>query len=98
MSDKHLEKVRELFERYDTDKDNSLNMNELAVLLSEIGNKLTALPAVIWPSRFSGTTKLPPDGPSGITTRKVSREETVQACKEIGHPRCERVLHTGKLR
>ena len=47
MSSKHLEKVRELFERYDTDKDNSLDMNELALLLSEIGNKLTALPAVM---------------------------------------------------
>jgi Ca2+-binding EF-hand superfamily protein len=52
MSGKHLEKVRELFERYDTDKDNSLDMNELAVLLSEIGSKLTALPAVSRPSRF----------------------------------------------
>ena len=47
MSSKHLEKVRELFERYDTNKDNSLDMNELALLLSSIGNKLTALPAVM---------------------------------------------------
>jgi len=47
MSSEHLEKVRELFERYDTDKDNSLDLNELALLLSEIGNKLTALPAVM---------------------------------------------------
>ena len=98
MSSKHLEQVRELFERYDTDKDNSLDMNELAVLLSEIGNKLTALPAVIWPSRFLSMTKLPPDGPSGITTRKVSRKETFEDCKEIGHPRCKWNLHTGKLR
>lgn len=97
MSSKHLEKVRELFERYDTDKDNSLDMNELAVLLSEIGNKLTALPAVIWPSRFSGTTKLPSDGPSGIAARKVSRKETFQDCKEIGHPHCEWNLRTRDL-
>lgn len=76
MSSKHLEEVRELFERYDTDKDNSLDMNELAVLLSEIGNKLTALPAVMRPSRFSGITKLPPDSSSSIATRKVSRKET----------------------
>lgn len=45
MSEEHLERVRELFDLYDSDKDNSLNLNELAVLLQEIGNKITALPA-----------------------------------------------------
>ena len=39
------EKVREVFDLYDSDADNSLNLNELAVLLQEIGNKITALPA-----------------------------------------------------
>ena len=46
MAESQLEKVRELFDLYDSDGDNSLNLNELAVLLQEIGNKITALPAV----------------------------------------------------
>ena len=41
----HIDKVRDLFQKYDSDADNSLNLNELAVLLQEIGNKITALPA-----------------------------------------------------
>ncbi|KAH9950274.1 nucleotide-binding domain-containing protein [Amylocystis lapponica] len=45
MAEESLQKVRELFDLYDSDADNSLNLNELAVLLQEIGNKITALPA-----------------------------------------------------
>ncbi|EKM55109.1 uncharacterized protein PHACADRAFT_183946 [Phanerochaete carnosa HHB-10118-sp] len=45
MSEEHLSTVRELFDLYDSDADSSLNLNELAVLLQEIGNKITALPA-----------------------------------------------------
>ncbi|TDL25012.1 nucleotide-binding domain-containing protein [Rickenella mellea] len=45
MAEKHLEKVRNLFERYDVDKDDSLSLNELALLLQEISSKITALPA-----------------------------------------------------
>jgi len=45
MAASHLEKVRALFDLYDSDSDNSLDLNELAVLLQEIGNKITALPA-----------------------------------------------------
>ncbi|OSD08371.1 nucleotide-binding domain-containing protein [Trametes coccinea BRFM310] len=45
MAEEQLSKVRELFDLYDSDSDNSLNLNELAVLLQEIGNKITALPA-----------------------------------------------------
>ncbi|KAI8982839.1 nucleotide-binding domain-containing protein [Trametes punicea] len=45
MAEEQLQKVRELFDLYDSDSDNSLNLNELAVLLQEIGNKITALPA-----------------------------------------------------
>jgi len=45
MAATHLEKVRALFDRYDSDADNALNLNDLAVLLQEVGNKLTALPA-----------------------------------------------------
>jgi NADH dehydrogenase FAD-containing subunit len=35
-----------LFELFDSDKDDSLTLNELAVMLQEIGSKITALPAV----------------------------------------------------
>ncbi|TBU35492.1 nucleotide-binding domain-containing protein [Dichomitus squalens] len=45
MAEGQLQKVRELFDLYDSDADNSLNLNELAVLLQEIGHKITALPA-----------------------------------------------------
>ncbi|KAI0273414.1 mitochondrial NADH dehydrogenase [Gloeopeniophorella convolvens] len=45
MAASHLEEVRTLFDLYDSDADNSLTLNELAVLLQEIGNKITALPA-----------------------------------------------------
>jgi len=45
MTENHLEKVRELFELFDSDKDDTLTLNELAVMLQEIGNKITALPA-----------------------------------------------------
>ncbi|KAL0574694.1 hypothetical protein V5O48_007279 [Marasmius crinis-equi] len=45
MAEKHVSKVRELFELYDTDSDNSLTLNELMRLLQDLGNKITALPA-----------------------------------------------------
>jgi len=45
MTEGHLEKVRDLFNLYDKDKDDSLTLNELATLLQELGNKITALPA-----------------------------------------------------
>ncbi|KAI9571431.1 hypothetical protein HD554DRAFT_2236432 [Boletus coccyginus] len=45
MAESHLQKVRMLFDLYDSDADNSLSLNELCKLLEEIGNKITALPA-----------------------------------------------------
>ncbi|KAG9318597.1 mitochondrial NADH dehydrogenase [Chiua virens] len=45
MAESHLQKVRTLFDLYDSDADNSLSLNELCRLLEEIGNKITALPA-----------------------------------------------------
>lgn len=45
MAEDHLVKVKELFEKYDSDADNNLSLNELVKLLEEIGNKITALPA-----------------------------------------------------
>lgn len=46
MTDQHIAKLRELFDAYDKDHDGSLSLNELVVLLEELGNKITALPAV----------------------------------------------------
>ncbi|KAG1761709.1 pyridine nucleotide-disulfide oxidoreductase-domain-containing protein [Suillus occidentalis] len=45
MAESQLQKVRNLFDLYDSDADNNLSLNELCKLLEEIGNKITALPA-----------------------------------------------------
>lgn len=45
MSEMHLDRVKELFELYDQDKDESLTLNELATMLQDISNKITTLPA-----------------------------------------------------
>ncbi|KAJ6624528.1 hypothetical protein B0H10DRAFT_725699 [Mycena sp. CBHHK59/15] len=45
MAADHLSQVKELFDLYDSDADNSLSLNELTQLLMEIGNKITSLPA-----------------------------------------------------
>jgi NADH dehydrogenase len=39
-------KAREIFELYDTNGDNTLELNELVRLLEDLGNKITSLPAV----------------------------------------------------
>lgn len=41
----HVEKVRDVFERYDSDKDGNIGLNELAEMFQKISNRLTALPA-----------------------------------------------------
>jgi hypothetical protein len=45
-------KVRELFDKFDENKDDSLSINEVAELFQEISNKATALPAVGLPFAF----------------------------------------------
>ncbi|TFK76244.1 mitochondrial NADH dehydrogenase [Pluteus cervinus] len=45
LAEDHLTKVKELFDMYDSNSDNVLSLNELAALMEEIGNKITALPA-----------------------------------------------------
>ncbi|KAJ7709580.1 hypothetical protein B0H17DRAFT_915452 [Mycena rosella] len=45
MAGDHLSEVKQLFDLYDSDADNSLSLNELTQLLIEIGNKITSLPA-----------------------------------------------------
>jgi hypothetical protein len=58
MAAPHLEKVRDMFERYDIDHDDSLTINEVATLLAELGNKITSLPAVCSSSRFTAYTDI----------------------------------------
>ncbi len=81
MAQKHLEKIRDLFQRYDTDKDDSLNLNELALLLQEISSKISPLPAVSLPScillLFSLLNERT-DCTSRISTREVPREQAQQ--------------------
>jgi hypothetical protein len=49
MAAPHLDQVRDMFERYDVDHDDTLSINEVATLLAELGNKITSLPAVCPP-------------------------------------------------
>jgi len=45
MAGDHLVQVKELFQLYDSDADNSLSLNELLKLLQEVGSRITSLPA-----------------------------------------------------
>ncbi|KJA27081.1 hypothetical protein HYPSUDRAFT_63340 [Hypholoma sublateritium FD-334 SS-4] len=45
MAADHLAEVKELFRLYDSDADNSLTLNELFLLLQDVGNHITSLPA-----------------------------------------------------
>lgn len=42
----HIQKVREVFDKYDADKNGAIELNELAEMFQKISNRLTALPAV----------------------------------------------------
>lgn len=42
----HIEKVRDVFEKYDADKDGAIGLNELTSMFAKISGRLTALPAV----------------------------------------------------
>ncbi|KZS88379.1 nucleotide-binding domain-containing protein [Sistotremastrum niveocremeum HHB9708] len=45
LADKHFEKMRDLFDAYDKDKDQSLTLNELAEMMQQLSSQMTALPA-----------------------------------------------------
>ncbi|KAI5894247.1 nucleotide-binding domain-containing protein [Schizophyllum commune H4-8] len=45
MADEHLTQIKDLFVQYDSDADNSLELNELVRLLEDLGKKITSLPA-----------------------------------------------------
>jgi NADH dehydrogenase len=46
MATTHLADIRQLFEQYDSNHDNNLTLNELNSLLTDVANRITALPAV----------------------------------------------------
>ncbi|KII89196.1 hypothetical protein PLICRDRAFT_139528 [Plicaturopsis crispa FD-325 SS-3] len=79
MAETHLDKVRTLFDMYDSDADNSLTLNELVSLLQELGSKITSLPATAQVAsqqgKYLGTkfTKLARQAPvlsaNGLSTR-----------------------------
>ncbi|TFK42366.1 pyridine nucleotide-disulfide oxidoreductase-domain-containing protein [Crucibulum laeve] len=45
MAGDHLVECKALFDMYDSDADNNLSLNELVMLLEEVGKKITSLPA-----------------------------------------------------
>lgn len=45
LAKSHLQKIRKIFQQYDKDQDNVLDLNELASLFSEISSKIVSLPA-----------------------------------------------------
>lgn len=82
LAESQLDKVKELFELYDSDADNSLSLNEIAVLLQEIGNKITALPAVSCHISSIILRVLNPmgciDSASSLSAGQIPRKETQQ--------------------
>ena len=100
MAEGQLQKVRELFDLYDSDADNSLELNELAVLLQEIGNKITALPAVrpphtSNPPRPELITLTSADRTSRLAAGQVPRPEALQGGAARAEPRGERAAARG---
>jgi NADH dehydrogenase len=46
LTEEHLINLKKMFQTYDLDKNDSLDMNEMEVMLNDIDKKLTHLPAV----------------------------------------------------
>jgi len=45
LAETHLSHIREIFDAFDTDRDDRLGLNELTALLQDISSKITTLPA-----------------------------------------------------
>ncbi|KZP21177.1 nucleotide-binding domain-containing protein [Athelia psychrophila] len=96
MAEDHLVEVRELFQAYDSDKDDSLTLNELASLMQAIGNKITALPATAQVASQQGKYL-------GKKFTKLARQRTVLAANELASTTDEvvyrpfRYSHMGSL-
>ncbi|KNZ53903.1 NADH dehydrogenase [Puccinia sorghi] len=71
----HIEKVRNVFEKYDSDQDNKLGLNELVVMFQEISNRLTSLPATAQVADQQGK----------YLGKKFNRFQSPKALKSIDH-------------
>ncbi|KAF7967254.1 hypothetical protein HWV62_35045 [Athelia sp. TMB] len=96
MAEDHLLEVRQLFKAYDSDNDDSLTLNELATLLQDIGNKITALPATAQVASQQGKYL-------GKKFTKLARQRTVLAANDLASTTDEavyrpfRYAHMGSL-
>ncbi|EMD38098.1 hypothetical protein CERSUDRAFT_113234 [Gelatoporia subvermispora B] len=90
MAEAQLDKVRELFDLYDSDADNSLELNELAILLQELGNKITALPATAQVASQQGKYL-------GYKLHKLAKQRDVLAANGIMGPGADEAV-TGPFR
>ncbi|GJJ12559.1 hypothetical protein Clacol_006802 [Clathrus columnatus] len=72
----HITQARELFDQYDFDQDSTLELNELAQLLQDIGNKLTSLPATAQVASQEGKY-------IGRKLSKLARQEPILAANGI---------------
>ncbi|KAJ6597216.1 pyridine nucleotide-disulfide oxidoreductase-domain-containing protein [Mycena vulgaris] len=96
MAGDHLSEVKQLFDLYDSDADNSLSLNELTMLLEEIGSKITALPATAQVAAQQGKYV-------GKKLHKLARQRDVLQANELTDSTDEVVskpfkyLHLGSL-
>ncbi|KAJ7744948.1 hypothetical protein DFH07DRAFT_19376 [Mycena maculata] len=97
MAADHLQEVKQLFDLYDSDADNSLTLNELTQLLMELGNKITSLPATAQVAAQQGKYV-------GKKLHKLARQREVLAANDlrdgaddeaVGRP--FKYLHLGSL-
>ncbi|KAJ7438507.1 hypothetical protein FB451DRAFT_1448156 [Mycena latifolia] len=76
MAGDHLSEVKQLFDLYDSDADNSLSLNELTQLLIELGSKITSLPATAQVAAQQGKS-------SGRSCTRSRGSATVLAANDI---------------
>ncbi|KAK2466734.1 hypothetical protein APHAL10511_000992 [Amanita phalloides] len=97
LAEKHLQKVKELFKRYDTDADNNLSLNELLALLQDIGTRITALPATAQVASQQGkyVGKMLHEFAHKSETLKANDITTEMADEALGDP--FRYRHLGSL-
>lgn len=72
LTERHLTKLENLFEKYDTDQSGTLDINEMRAMLKDIDSKMTHLPAVSKQIHSnSKISHLSLDGASGKPARTV---------------------------
>ncbi|SPO28755.1 probable NADH dehydrogenase (ubiquinone), 64 kD subunit, mitochondrial [Ustilago trichophora] len=92
IASKHFTKLREMFDQYDTDQDGQLNLNEIANVLIETGNKMTALPATAQVAAQQGhylgkkLNKLAKRRDSGGDMHPHTAEEVLDVDEEVYKP------------